>query len=63
MTKTEIENKIHNLKRTIKNCEIIIKANENEIKKLEAEKERPKKYYTVTADSYNVIFAIKFVKF
>ena len=48
MTKTEIENKIHNLKRniesckdTIENCENIIKANENEIKKLEAEKEEP----------------------
>ena len=41
MTKTEIENKIYALKRTIKNCENIIKANENEIKKLEAEKERP----------------------
>lgn len=40
MTKTEIENKIHDLKRTIKSCENIIKANENEIKKLEAEKER-----------------------
>lgn len=57
MTKTEIENKIHDLKRTIKSCENIIKANENEIKKLEAEKERPaferveegKKYYVVTA--------------
>ena len=60
MTKTEIENKIYDLKRTIKSCENIIKANENEIKKLEAEKERPaferveegEKYYTVTADSY-----------
>ena len=41
MTKTEIENKIYDLKRTIKSCENIIKANENEIKKLEAEKERP----------------------
>ena len=57
MTKTEIENKIYDLKRTIKSCENIIKANENEIKKLEAEKERPtfervekgKKYYIVTA--------------
>lgn len=39
MTKTEIENKIYDLKRTIKSCENIIKANENEIKKLEAEKE------------------------
>ena len=28
MTKTEIENKIHDLKRTIKSCENIIKANE-----------------------------------
>lgn len=41
MTKTEIENKIYDLKRTIESCENIIKANENEIKKLEAEKERP----------------------
>ena len=62
MTKTEIENKIHNLKRTIKSCEIIIKANENEIKKLEAEKERPKKYYTVTADSYNGIFVKEYIE-
>lgn len=53
MTKTEIENKIYDLKRTIENCENIIKANKNEIKKLEAEKEEPtfervekdKKYY------------------
>lgn len=41
MTKTEIENKIYDLKRTIESCENIIKANENEIKKLEAEKEKP----------------------
>ena len=48
MTKTEIENKIYDLKRTIEsckdtieNCENIIKANENEIKKIEAEKEKP----------------------
>ena len=41
MNKTEIENKIYDLKRTIKSCENIIKANEKEIKKLEAEKERP----------------------
>lgn len=39
MTKTEIENKIYDLKRTIENCKNIIKANENEVKKLEAEKE------------------------
>ena len=32
MTKTEIENKIHDLKRTIKSCENIIKANENEMR-------------------------------
>lgn len=38
--KTEIDNKIYDLKRVIKNCENIIKANKNEIKKLEAEKER-----------------------
>ena len=62
MTKTEIENKIYDLKRTIEsckdtieNCENIIKANENEIKKLEAEKEEPtfervekgEKYYSI----------------
>ena len=41
MTKTEIENKIYDLKRAIESCENIIKANENEIKKLEAEKEGP----------------------
>ena len=64
MAKTEIENKIYDLKRIIESCENIIKANKNEIKKLEAEKERPaferveegKKYYTVTADSDNGIF-------
>lgn len=38
MTKTEIENKIYALKRTIKNCENIIKANENEIKSLKPKK-------------------------
>lgn len=55
MNKTEIENKIYDLKRTIENCKNIIKANENEIKKLEKEKEKPafervergKKYYFV----------------
>lgn len=60
MNKTEIENKIYDLKRAIKSCENIIKANENEIKKLEAEKERPaferveegKKYYIVAVDAY-----------
>ena len=70
MTKTEIENKIYDLKRTIKSCENIIKANENEIKKLEAEKERPaferveegKKYYTVTTDSYNGIFVKEYIE-
>ena len=41
MTKTEIENKIYDLKIVIESCKNIIKANENEIKKLEAEKERP----------------------
>nr|DAF88619.1 MAG TPA: hypothetical protein [Siphoviridae sp. ctqzz19] len=41
MTKTEIENKIYDLKRAIESCKNVIKANENEIKKLEAEKERP----------------------
>ena len=71
MTKTEIENKIYDLKRVIKNCENIIKANENEIKKLEAEKERPaferveegKKYYTVTAGSYNRVFVKEYTRF
>lgn len=70
MTKTEIENKIYDLKRIIKSCENIIKANENEIKKLEAEKERPaferveegKKYYTVTADSYNRVFVREYIE-
>ena len=70
MTKTEIENKIYDLKRTIKSCENIIKANENEIKKLEAEKERPaferveegKKYYTVTADSYSRVFVKEYIE-
>ena len=70
MTKTEIENKIHDLKRTIKSCENIIKANENEIKKLEAEKERPtferveegKKYYIVTAGSYNRVFVKEYIE-
>lgn len=70
MNKTEIENKIYDLKRTIKSCENIIKANENEIKKLEAEKERPaferaeegKKYYIVTADSYNGIFVKGYIE-
>jgi hypothetical protein len=55
MTKTEIENKIHDLKRNIESCENIIKANKNEIKKLEAEKEKPafervkkgEKYYSI----------------
>ena len=41
MTKTEIENKIYDLKRAIESCKNVIKANENEIKKLEAEKEEP----------------------
>ena len=70
MTKTEIENKIYDLKRVIKNCENIIKANENEIKKLEAEKERPaferveegKKYYIVTAGSYNRAFVKEYIE-
>lgn len=70
MNKTEIENKIYDLKRTIKSCENIIKANENEIKKLEAEKERPaferveegKKYYIVATDSYNGIFVKEYIE-
>lgn len=41
MTKTEIENKIYEIKRIIESCENIIKANKNELKKLEAEKEGP----------------------
>lgn len=60
MTKTEIENKIYDLKRAIESCKNVIKANENEIKKLEAEKEKPaferaeegKKYYIVAVDAY-----------
>lgn len=55
MTKTEIENKIYDHKRIIESCKNIIKANENEIKKLEAEKEKPvferaekgEEYYTI----------------
>lgn len=55
MTKTEIENKIYDLKRVIESCKNVIKANENEIKKLEAEKEEPtfervkkgEKYYSI----------------
>lgn len=70
MTKIEIENKIHDLKIVIESCKNIIKANENEIKKLEAEKERPaferveegKKYYTVTAGSYNGIFVKGYIE-
>ena len=70
MTKTEIENKIYNLKIVIENCKNIIKANENEIKKLEAEKERPaferveegKKYYTVTVGSYSGIFVKGYIE-
>ena len=69
MNKTEIENKIYDLKRIIKSCENIIKANKNEIKKLEAEKERPaferveegKKYYTVTTDSDNGVFVKEYI--
>lgn len=70
MTKREIENKIYDLKRAIESCENIIKANENEIKKLEAEKERPaferveegKKYYTVTVDSYGEMFTKEYIE-
>ena len=70
MTKTEIENKIYDLKRTIESCENIIKANKNEIKKLEAEKGRPaferveegEKYYAVTADSDNGIFVKEYIE-
>ena len=70
MTKTEIENKIHDLKRTIKSCENIIKANENEIKKLEAEKERPaferveegKKYYAMTTFSYEGVVVTEYIE-
>lgn len=55
MTKTEIENKIYDLKRVVESCENIIKANKNEIKKLQAEKEKPafervetgKEYYSI----------------
>ena len=70
MTKTEIENKIHDLKRTIKSCENIIKANENEIKKLEAEKEKPaferveegEKYYAVTAPSHEGVVVKEYIE-
>lgn len=70
MTKTEIENKIYDLEKSIKRYENMIKANENEIKKLEAEKERPtferveegKKYYTVTAVSYDGIFVKEYIE-
>ena len=70
MTKTEIENKIYDLKRTIKSCENIIKANENEIKKLEAEKERPaferveegKKYYAVTAPLHEGVVVKEYIE-
>ena len=70
MTKTEIENKIYDLKIVIENCKNIIKANENEIKKLEAEKERPaferleegQKYYIVTAGSYNRVFVKEYIE-
>lgn len=62
MTKTEIENKIYDLKRTIESCENIIKANKNEIKKLEAEKEKPAfervekglRFYCVEVDELGV---------
>ena len=70
MTKTEIENKIYGLKRAIESCKNVIKANENEIKKLEAEKEKPaferveegKKYYIVTAGSYNGVFVKEYIE-
>ena len=70
MTKTEIENKIYDLKRTIKSCENIIKANENEIKKLEAEKERPaferveegEKYYAMTTFSYEGVVVNEYIE-
>lgn len=62
MTKTEIENRICDLKRTIESYENIIKASENEIKKLEAEKEhafeRVEKglhYYSVEVDGCGVM--------
>ena len=70
MTKTEIENKIYDLKIVIENCKNIIKANENEIKKLEAEKERPaferveegKKYYAVTAPSHEGVVVKEYIE-
>lgn len=54
----------------IKNCENIIKANKNEIKKLEAEKEKfaferveeGKKYYTVTAVSYEGVVVKEYIE-
>ena len=77
MTKTEIENKIHDLKRNIESCkniiescENIIKTNENKIKKLEAEKEEPaferveegKKYYAVAFESYEGFFIKEYIE-
>ena len=70
MTKTEIENKIYDLKRAIESCKNVIKANENEIKKLEAEKEKPaferveegKKYYAVVVDSYKGSFVKEYLE-
>ena len=68
MTKTEIENRICDLKRTIESYENIIKASENEIKKLEAEKEpaleRVEKglhYYSVKVDGCGVATAELYV--
>lgn len=63
MTQTEIENKIYDLKRVIESCE-------NEIKKLEAEKEKltfervkeGNKYYTVAvevADKINFLLKLE----
>ena len=70
MTKTEIENKIYDLKRVIESCKNIIKANENEIKKLEAKAEKPaferaeegKKYYAVIVDSYKGLLVKEYLE-
>ena len=70
MNKIEIENKICDLRKMIESCKDVIKANEKAIKNLEKEKEKPtfervergKKYYTVTAVSYNGIFVKEYIE-
>ncbi len=55
-----IEDRIYDLKRTIENCENIIKANKKEIKKLEAEKE--KSAFKRVEKGYNYYFVSVFGK-